>query len=133
MFTAMGEPSDKLEAMGRAFAAWVVPKLADESYLGWLTFDGEHPVASAGLLLVDWPPQPFVQKSTLRGYIFGVFVEAGHRRRGLARALLNTCIEETARRGIHTVTLHASDDGRPLYKSLGFAATNEMSLTVARP
>jgi hypothetical protein len=28
--------------------------------------------------------------------------------------------------GLHTLVLHASDAGRPLYERLGFKATNEM-------
>jgi hypothetical protein len=30
--------------------------------------------------------------------------------------------------GYKTVALHASDEGRPLYESLGFQPTNEMRL-----
>ena len=32
--------------------------------------------------------------------------------------------------GIEVVELHASDEGRPLYESLGFIQTNEMRLTL---
>jgi hypothetical protein len=31
--------------------------------------------------------------------------------------------------GIHTLVLHASEAGRPLYERLGFASTNEMRFT----
>jgi len=31
------------------------------------------------------------------------------------------------------VYLHASDEGRPLYESIGFDATNEMRLDLSRP
>jgi len=32
--------------------------------------------------------------------------------------------------GHRVVELHASEDGRPLYESMGFLATNEMRLTL---
>lgn len=42
------------------------------------------------------------------------------RRRGLARALLAQAIEQSDRHGIATVKLDATEEGRPLYESLGF-------------
>jgi hypothetical protein len=34
--------------------------------------------------------------------------------------------------GFHGVVLHASDEGRPLYESMGFQTTNEMRLKRVR-
>jgi GNAT superfamily N-acetyltransferase len=50
----------------------------------------------------------------------------------LARALMAAILEWCRAQGIAKVTLHASDEGRPLYQSLGFTATNEMEWTVSR-
>ena len=30
-------------------------------YLGWITEDDERPIASAGMLILDWPPHPSIQ------------------------------------------------------------------------
>ena len=129
MFVAMGHTTVDLESMTRNFEAWVARKLAEGTYLGWITFDGESPVASVGLLLLDWPPIPFDPAGVLRGYLLNVFVEAEYRRRGLARSLLQISLDESRRRGIRCVSLHASEEGRSLYQALGFTASNEMCRT----
>jgi GNAT superfamily N-acetyltransferase len=86
--------------------------------------------ASAGLLLVEWPPHVKHPSSAVRGYVLNVFVQEEWRRQGLARALMESCLAEARRRGIEVVTLHASDKGRPLYEGMGFEASNEMVMRV---
>jgi hypothetical protein len=39
-----------------------------------------------------------------------------------------TILDWIKKRGLRSVNLHASDEGRPLYEKLGFSATNEMRL-----
>lgn len=127
MFTAMGGIDDAvLETMRRNSVPWLKRMMAEGKYLGWIMFEGGEPVASAGLMMQDWPPGPFDPVGVLRGYLLNVFVETGYRKRGLARELVDACMAEARRRGIRVVTLHASDAGRPLYERLGFSATNEM-------
>jgi hypothetical protein len=41
---------------------------------------------------------------------------------------MTTMLEWLRQEGYGTVSLHASDFGRPLYESLGFNATNEMRM-----
>jgi GNAT superfamily N-acetyltransferase len=60
--------------------------------------------------------------------ILNMFTEPTFRRRGLARMLMQTMIAWCREQGYKTVALHASDEGRPLYESLGFQPTNEMRL-----
>jgi GNAT superfamily N-acetyltransferase len=57
-----------------------------------------------------------------------VYTHAEFRRQGLARRLTETAVEWCSANGIGTVILHASDDGRALYRTLGFEPTNEMRL-----
>jgi hypothetical protein len=46
--------------------------------------------------------------------------------RQTGRTLLDLCIAEAHGRGIGVLSLHASDEGRPLYERVGFKAGNEM-------
>lgn len=127
MFAAMGSGTPELlDEMTRAFEAWLPRRLADGRYLGWITFDCGLPVASIGLFLLEWPPHALDPTGNERAYILNLFVEPGYRHRGLARALIQLCLAEAARRRIAVTSLHASDEGRPLYESLGFTASNEM-------
>jgi ribosomal protein S18 acetylase RimI-like enzyme len=127
MFAAMGRTQDSiLDAMSRAFEPWVERMIAEGKYAGWITVDGDRPVASAGILVLDWPPHPLDPTGEHRGYLLNVFVEPEYRRRGLAQALVDLCLIEAHRRRLRVVALHSSDAARPIYEAFGFRSTNEM-------
>jgi ribosomal protein S18 acetylase RimI-like enzyme len=118
-----------MTALERRSASWTERMIREGKYYGWITTDGDRPVASAGLLILDWPPHPFDPEGELRGYLLNVYVEPEYRKRGLAHELVERCMAEARRRGIRVVTLHSSQAGRPIYERLGFHATNEMMHT----
>ena len=127
MFVAMGNtPESVLNAMSRNFAPWVARMIAEGKYTGWITQEDGRPIASAGLLVLDWPPHPLDLAGEHRGYLLNVFVDPEFRRRGLAHALVDRCLTEAHRRGLRVVALHSSDAARSIYEALGFRATNEM-------
>jgi hypothetical protein len=49
-----------------------------------------------------------------------VLTHADYQRRGFARTLMNRALETARFRGIRSIKLDATDQGRPLYASLGF-------------
>ena len=59
-------------------------------------------------------------------YVLGMFVAPERRRRGIARALISACVACATEGGAPLISLHASDEGRPLYEQLGFIASSEM-------
>jgi len=60
--------------------------------------------------------------------VVNVYTERECRGQGVARALMRVVMKwAAATLGSDRVVLHASDAGRPLYTSLGFGPTNEMS------
>lgn len=127
MFAAMGGFEEAvLDQMRRASQPWLARMIGQGKYRGWITTDADRPIASAGLLILDWPPHPFDPAGENRAYLLNVFVEPDYRRRGLARALVELCLAEARRRRIRVVSLHASAEGRPLYEQLRFRPTNEM-------
>jgi ribosomal protein S18 acetylase RimI-like enzyme len=134
MFADMGKSSpETLATMSLHFAPWVRRMLIEGKYLGWIIEEERtpiesevHPIASTGLFLLEWPPHPLDPASHLRAYILNMYVDPTHRHQGLAKQLVQLCLDETRRRGIRVASLHASDAGRPLYESFGFAPTNEM-------
>ena len=127
MLAAMGRfEQGVLDAIRRASEPWTARMTEKGKYLGWITMDEGRPIASVGMLILDWPPHPLDPTGESRAYLLNVFVEPEYRRRGLARALIERCMAEAQRRNIRVASLHASDQGRPLYESLGFRATNEM-------
>ena len=57
-----------------------------------------------------------------------MFTEHQHRRKGLGRRLLQAALDHAEESGIKEITLHATEDGEPLYRSFGFQESNEMKL-----
>jgi GNAT superfamily N-acetyltransferase len=129
MFRDMGNSTpDELDKMVEATRSWLQRSLADGSYRGWLaqTPDGTV-VAGGGIWISSWPARP-EDLNTRRALIGNLFTEPEFRRQGLARQLMLLMIQWLREQDFGSVVLHASDEGRPLYESLGFRPTNEMRL-----
>lgn len=127
MFANM-ELSGDYQAMDEQFGPWLQQALNDQSYYGWLveTEAGEV-VAGGGLSLLPRPPSPQDLSDHL-AFIYNVYTEPSHRRRGLARLIMETMHDWCRARGLKTIALHASEFGRPLYEALGYQVGNEMRL-----
>lgn len=60
-----------------------------------------------------------------RAHLMNVYVREGCRRKGAAREMVQTLIEDARARGASCVSLDATECGRPLYESLGFKQSGE--------
>jgi GNAT superfamily N-acetyltransferase len=100
--------------------------LTSGDYVGWLaSVAGAAVVAGAGVHVRQLLPRPetLTQREAL---VVNVYVQPEYRRRGIARHLMLAILEWCGGQGIERVALHASDMGRPLYESLGFAPSTEL-------
>src|SRR5262249_36433328 len=129
MFRDMGYQNETaLDTMEQRFQEWLKPKMLSGEYLAWLAFTtAQSVVAGAGLWLMDWPPH-MLGSGARRGNILNVYTEPEFRRRGLARRLMEAALRWSKANQVDLVILHASKEGRALYESLGFQASNEMRL-----
>ncbi len=127
MFLDMGKPDDdRLRRVVQAFIDWVADASRAGRYLSWLVeAESGVPIANAGLLLIEWPPNSR-DLTPLRGYVMNVWTHPEHRRRGIARKLMDIVMAEARQRRIRVLALHASDTGRQLYEQLGFRQSREM-------
>lgn len=85
----------------------------------------------ASLCFIDVMPT-FEHPSGKRAHLMNVYVRAEARRRGIGRAMVARLIEEARARGATEITLDATEDGRLLYESLGFAENKEAMSLVLR-
>lgn len=129
MFHDMGYKQDAtMESMSARFRVWLLDRMNSGDYLAWLVYAPDGSVAAGtGLWLMDWPPH-MIGKGVRRGNIVNVYTATEHRRKGLARQLMQTALNWCREHEIDTVILHASSAGRPIYESMGFQPTNEMRL-----
>jgi GNAT superfamily N-acetyltransferase len=127
MFRDMGVlPEADVAALSAATRAHLATVLPSGVYRGWLAERDGEVVAGGGLLVQPTWPRPEALEGGAEAYLLNVYTEPAHRRRGVARALMDAMLAWCRARGITRFALHASDEGRPLYESLGFIATNEM-------
>ncbi len=129
MFFEMGHRDEaQLDAMEAASAPFFAQGLRDGTYVGFLAADNEGRVlAGGGVVLLVYQPHPLDPRPR-RPFVVNMYTETEHRRRGLARRLMDAMIAWCRREGFASLFLHASDEGRPLYEALGFEPTNEMRL-----
>ena len=129
MFRDMGEGTvEELARMVEVARPWLKKALADGGYRHWLAIDGTGRVAGGGgILLSTWPANPH-DPCVERAVILNVYTEPEFRRRGVARQIMEVILSWVKARGLRSVNLHASAEGRHLYEALGFAHTNEMRL-----
>lgn len=117
-----------LDLMDRAAGEYFPQAVADGSYRGFLAVNESGKIVGGGGIVISRWPGVYAQPLPRRAMILNMYVEHEHRRRGVARRLMECMIEWCRKNGFANVGLHASEEGRPLYEKLGFQPTNEMRL-----
>jgi GNAT superfamily N-acetyltransferase len=125
----MGHADDeKMEASQRTSREFFARAFAEGGYQGWLAEDsGGNVVAGGSVVILSRPSHPH-HPGLRRADILNMYTEPAFRGRGIARRLLLIMIDWCRKQGFSWVSLHASNDGRSLYESLGFKPTTEMRL-----
>lgn len=76
-------------------------------------------VSCAFLLVVEKPMSPaFINGKT--GIVLNVYTRPSFRRKGYAGAIMNALIDEAKEKEIAVIELKSTEDGYPLYCSVGF-------------
>jgi len=132
MFRDMGQRDEAiLDAIVCTSRPFIRQSLIDKSYLGWFAIASDGKVAAGvGLMLNPWVASPRDPNHARRPYLLNVYTYPEFRKRGLARLLTQNSIEWCRENGYRTLWLHASEQGRRVYESLGFQPTNEMKLLI---
>jgi GNAT superfamily N-acetyltransferase len=132
MFTDMGLALDvaRLEA---AFRPWLAALMPSGTYRAWLveTADGRI-VGGGGMTILPWPPGPSYAGDRL-AFVYNVYVDEPHRRRGLARLIMHAIHAFCREAGITSVALNASRDGLSLYQALGYVESPNPMMFLSLP
>jgi GNAT superfamily N-acetyltransferase len=133
MFSDMGLSFDARE-LSDAFRVWLDEVMPAGSYRAWLADSAEGVAAGGGgITVIPWPPGPRYAGDRL-AFVYNVYTEPPHRRRGLARLIMETIHAWCRDEGIGSMALNASRDGKPLYEAMGYAesASPMMFLPIVR-
>lgn len=126
----MGYSDDAaLSAMVKATADYLQKTIPDGSFRSWLACDDGKVVAGGAVVVSPWPAHAY-EPECRRATILNIYTELEYRRRGIARQIMETILAWCREEGFARVTLHASNEGKSLYQSLGFEESNEMRLNL---
>jgi ribosomal protein S18 acetylase RimI-like enzyme len=132
LFKELGEvQSEQEEALvTTATKKYLEESLSNNEFISFLALSNNNVISVSGMVLFKRPPYLDNLKG-LEAYILNMYTIPQYRGKGLARKLLENCIEECKKIGVKRIWLHASEDGIPLYKKMGFTFKNsEMELFI---
>jgi GNAT superfamily N-acetyltransferase len=132
MFTDMNVPLDAA-ALAESFRRWLAAEMPAGTYRAWLIESDDGQIAGGGgVSVLPWPPGPQYLGGRI-AVVYNVYTEHAHRRRGLARRLMETIHAWCHGAGIASIALNASQDGRPLYESMGYQLPSSPMMFFAFP
>jgi GNAT superfamily N-acetyltransferase len=118
MFDEMDHPPGD-PAWREACAAFLHETMATGTTVSFVAGDGDRLVSCGTGVTFRRVPGP-ANPSGRNGYIQSVVTERAWRGRGLAGGIVAALLDWYRDRGIHRVNLHATGDGEPIYRALGF-------------
>jgi GNAT superfamily N-acetyltransferase len=119
------EDSDEaaMNRMMTALEPYLRAAIPEGRWHAWIA----EPGGCGSVELVQWVPGR-LDPTPRRAWIHSVYIEPAFRRRGIGRRLTETIVAWCREQGFQWIYLHASEQGRPLYESLGFESSTEMRL-----
>lgn len=94
-------------------------KNLNKNLFAYIGRDDQEIVACALLLVVEKPMSPaFITGKT--GTVLNVYTKPNCRHNGYAKKLISMLLDDAANMELSVVELKATEDGYPLYKSIGF-------------
>ena len=107
-----------LEAIKRELPGYFQAHLGKDLFV-YVIRDGQTIVSCAFLLTVEKPMSPaFINGRT--GMVLNVYTCPSYRRKGCAKLIMEALLSEAKKMEISVIELKATEDGYPLYRSVGF-------------
>jgi GNAT superfamily N-acetyltransferase len=108
-------------ALATAYRAWLRATMPAGEYYAWVCeTEMREIVAGGGLSLFRWPPGPRPATGDRLAFVYNVYTEPAHRKRGLARRLMDAIHSWCGAHGVGAVALNAAPAARHLYESQGY-------------
>ena len=112
-------PDTEIEIFRKSLNDFFLDKMKSNEFIAWLAESDNEIIAISGLSFLQKPPH-FINMTGKFAYIMNMYTKPEWRRKGIGSALLDELIKEIKKKGIHSVVLHTTPYGRPLYEKYGF-------------
>lgn len=104
--------------------------LFEKEHIAILVYDDKEIVGAGGVSFYQVMPT-FHNPSGKKAYIMNMYTKPEYRRRGIAWQTLNLLVKAARQAGVPSISLEATEAGRPLYEAFGFVPMeHEMELPV---
>lgn len=113
-----GLSEENVNRLRQALPAYFERQL-NQSLFCYLIRENDRVVSCAFLLMTEKPPSPMFPTGKT-GTVLNVYTLPAYRRRGYARRIMAQLLADAAKEDLSVVELKATEDGYPLYQSLGF-------------
>ena len=98
---------------------YLLSSLSDGSLISWITEDDGIIIATSGVCFYQLPPT-YSNPTGKIAYITNMYTKNEYRCKGIASKLLELVIDEAKNQNYKIVRLHASSQGKSIYKKFGF-------------
>jgi GNAT superfamily N-acetyltransferase len=96
----------------------------NDEFVAWLALHEGKIVATSGLCFFQIAPRFTLQDGKI-AYVLNIYTLPDWRGKGLGKQIFDHILQEAKNRGYKRISLHASDDGRPVYEKFGFRLTSD--------
>ena len=97
--------------------------LADGSLIQYIAVENGENIATGGVQFFPFAPC-WELGNGKTAFIFSMYTAPKHRKRGIARDILNLLIDTAKAHDCCIVRLQASDEGRVVYEKIGFTSSH---------
>jgi len=127
MWSAIGHRTEaEIAEHDRRYRRWMRPRIRSGELVGVLAEAPDGTAAGSGLVWFR-PDQPRPRVlSLVVPYILSMYTRPDWREKGIASDIVRRLVAACRTKGYASVVLHASEQGRAVYRRLGFERTWEM-------
>jgi len=118
-FTHVDTNSEAYEKLKVSYRKKLEFELKHSICKSWIVEVNNKALASGTISILSMVPSP-IDHTCLAAYVHSMYTVEDFRRNGFAVAILNEMKEYCLSEGITRILLNASNEGRPVYESIGF-------------
>lgn len=99
--------------------------IEDGTHVAFIAEHEGHDCGCGAICLSDELPSPDNPTGHC-AYLMNIYVREEYRKHGIAHAIVGRLIDEAKKRGCRKIYLETTEDGKPVYESLGFRDMPDM-------
>jgi len=101
--------------------------IRNDEFIGIVCEYDKKTISASYLVIDEWPPNRTIINGKI-GTLLNVYTYPEYRKNGIAANVIKMIIEEAKKQNVSIIDLHATEDGKNVYKKLGFSENKDKSM-----